>query len=97
MIVKKINPEQTEEDFDMKKLETLLKSEVKKVETAANTFYGRDDCKVTSYGHGAPDEWGWCEVSCEICFNYEDVADHSVTLFVYMPDRRRSYAKVKTW
>lgn len=81
----------------MKKLETLLKSEIKKAETAANKFYGRTDCKVTSYSHGAPNEWGWYEVSCEICFNYEEVADHSVTLFVYMRDRRRSWARVRNW
>ena len=81
----------------MNNLETLLKSEIKKAETAANKFYGRTDCKVTAYSHGGQDELGFYEVSCEIFFNYEEVADHSVTLFVFMPDRRRSFAKVRTW
>ena len=81
----------------MKKLETLLKSEIKKAEAAANKFYGRTDCKVTAYGHSGPDELGFYEVSCEICFSYEEAADHSVTLFVFMPDRRRSFAKVRNW
>lgn len=81
----------------MKKFETLLKSEIKKVEAAANKFYARNDCKVTAYSHGAPDEFGGYEVNCEICFNYEDVADHSVLLYVCMLDRRRSFARVKTW
>lgn len=81
----------------MKSLETLLKSEVKKAETVANKFYGRTDCKVTAWGSNGSDGWGWYEVSCEICFNYEEVADHSVTLFVFMPDRRRSFAKVRNW
>lgn len=82
----------------MKKLDSLLKSEIRKAEAAANKFYGRNDSKVTAYSHGGvPDELGGYEVSCEICFNYENVADHSVLLYVFMPDRRRSFAKVKTW
>ena len=83
----------------MKKFETLLKSEIKKAEAAANKFSGRTDCKVTGYSSRKSDtEFGnWYDCSCEICYNYEEPADFSVDLFVFMDDRRRSFAQVKTW
>lgn len=83
----------------MKQFESLLKSEIKKAETAANKFYGRNDCKVTGYGaHLSSTEFGaWYDVTCEICFNYEERADHDVLVCAFMDDRRRSFAKVKTW
>lgn len=81
----------------MKKFEGLLKSEIKKAEAAANKFFGCNDCKVTGYFHNGADEWGNVTVICEICFNYEERADHDVAVSVIGMDRRRSFAKVKTW
>ena len=81
----------------MKKFETLLKSEIKKAEAAANRFYGRKDCKVTGYSAKRSSiEYGtWYKVRCEICFGYDgDRADNDVTLYVFMDDRRRSFATV---
>lgn len=83
----------------MKKFEGLLKSEIKKAETAANKFFGRNDCKVTGYfARRSSTEFGtWYDVICEICFNYEERADYDVTIAVFMDDRRRSFARIKTW
>lgn len=84
----------------MKKFETLLRSEIKKAETAANKFFGTTNAKVTAYtakpylDNGCGD---WYEVKCEICFGYEEIADYDVIINVFMPDRRRSFAAVKTW
>lgn len=77
----------------------LLKSEIKKAEVAANKFYGRNDCRITGYSsHLAQTEFGvWYDVTCEICFHYEERADHDVLVSVFMDDRRRSFAVVKTW
>ena len=81
----------------MKKFEGLLKSEIKKAETAANKFFGRKDCKVTGYFHSGADEYGNATVICEICFNYEERADYDVSVSVIGMDRRRSFARIKTW
>lgn len=82
----------------MKKFEALLKSEIRKAEKIANDYYGRKDCKVTAYGwkqdENIPDFYN---VKCEICFDYEVRADYDVIVNVFMPDRRRSFAQVKTW
>lgn len=85
----------------MKEFKGLLKSEIKKAETAANKFFGTTNAKVTAYFVGERHEYivrgDWCEVKCEICFDYENRADYDVVINVFMPDRRRSFAKVKTW
>lgn len=83
----------------MKTFENLLKSEIKKAEVAANKFSGRKDCKVTAYSPKRSDtEFGtWYDVDCEICFNYEKAAEFSVCISVFMDDRRRSFATIKTW
>ena len=81
----------------------LMKSEIKKAEAAANKFFNRKDCKVTGYSAKRANIEGlegcgeWYEVKCEICFNYEERADHDVMISVFMDDRRRSFATVKTW
>ena len=82
----------------MKKFDTLLKSEIKKAEAAANKHLNRSDCKVTAYS-SKPSKTtpGFYDVECEICFDYEEVAEISVMVAVFMPDRRRSFATVKTW
>lgn len=77
----------------------LLKSEIKKAETAANKFFNRKDCKVTGYSAklSNTDYGTWYNVTCEICFNYEERADYDVIISVFMDDRRRSFATVKTY
>jgi uncharacterized membrane protein len=76
----------------------MMKSEIKKAETAANKFFGRNDCKVTGY-YAKPSDHseGWYEIQCEICFGYEERAEHDVIVSAMMFDRRRSFATVKTW
>ena len=83
----------------MKKFENMLKSEVRKAEVAANKFFGRNDCKVTGYSvrRCSLDYGTWYDVTCEICFNYEERAERDVVVHVFMDDRRRSYATVKEW
>ena len=82
----------------MKTFESLLKSEVKKAEVLANKFFNRKDCKVTGYSSKRnPDLPDFYDVTCEICFNYEERADYDVVISVFMPDRRRSFATMKTW
>lgn len=82
-----------------KTFETMMKSEIKKAEAAANKFFGRKDCKVTGYSaRPAGDLLGhFYEVTCEICFNYEERADYDVVVSVFMADRRKSFAQVRTW
>lgn len=77
--------------------ENLKKSEIKKAESVANKFFGRNDCKVTGYSAKKSNLEGcgdWYDVQCEICFNYEERADYDVMVFVFMDDRRRSFAKI---
>lgn len=85
----------------MKEFKGLLKSEIKKAETAANKFFGTTNAKVTAYSAKRcmyePIIGDWYEVKCEICFDYENRADYDVVINVFMLDRRRSFAKVKTW
>ena len=77
----------------------LLKSEIRKAEKAANAYSGRNDCKVTGFSAKLSNcDFGtWYDVTCEICFNYEQRADFDVSVSVFMDDRRRSFATVKTW
>lgn len=83
----------------MKEFKGLLKSEIKKAETAANKFYGVNNAKVTGYFVERAEHirGEWYEVKCEICFDYEKRADHDVIVIVAIRDRRCSSAKVKTW
>ena len=64
--------------------ESMKKSEIKKAETAANKFFGRNDCKVTGYSArlSSTDAGTWYDVVCEICFNYEERADYDVIVSV---------------
>lgn len=77
---------------------TLMKSEIKKAETAANKFFGRKDCMVTAY-YAEPSKTcsNVYDVYCEICFGDGDPAEYSVMVSAFMADRRRSFATVKTW
>lgn len=80
--------------------DSLKISEIRKAETAANRYYGRNDCKVTGFSAKRceePDLGDWYEVKCEICFNYEERADRDVVVSCFMSDRRRSFATVRTW
>lgn len=78
----------------------MMKSEIKKAETAANKFFGRNDCKVTGYYaklYSTDFGYTWYEVTCEICFDYEERAECDVVVRALMNDRRRSFATVTAW
>lgn len=78
----------------MKSFEQLLPSEIKKAERCANKALKADNCKVTGYYHdGKIDELGFVLVKCEICHDYEERATVDVELNIFMPDRRRSWAR----
>lgn len=84
----------------MKKIESLLKSEVKKAEAKANKVLGVQDCKVTGYSiRKATYTWSeeWYEAICEICRNYEERAEIDIVINIPAFDRRRSFAVVKEW
>lgn len=79
----------------MKKFETLLKSEIKKIEKFAQERDGKDS-RITGYSaKTTPDEWGFIRVVCEICSNNMNDREDDVVFYVYMPDRRRS--RVFSW
>ena len=78
----------------IKQFDQLLTSEIKKAESVANKHYGRKDCKVTGYSVKRSEIRDFYDVRCEICFHYEDRADKDVTISVFMPDRRRSFASI---
>ena len=79
--------------------DSMKKSEIKKAEAAANKFFGRKDCKVTGYSAklSTTDAGTWYDVTCEICFNYEERAECDVVVSAFMDDRRRSFATVHPW
>lgn len=75
----------------MKKFDGLLKSEIKRVEKFAQKRDGRDS-RLTGYGyHETEGATGFITVRCEICSNDMRDRERDVTLFVYIPDRRRSF------
>lgn len=75
----------------MKKFKGLLRSEIKKVEKFAQKRDGKDS-RLTSYGyHETEDAMGFIPVKCEICSNDMQDRERDVTIFVYIPDRRRSF------
>lgn len=75
----------------MKKFESLLKSEVKKIERFAQKRDGKDS-RVTGYSaKSTPNEWGFVDVYCEICSNDMTEREADVHFIVYMDDRRRSF------
>lgn len=76
-----------------KQFTQLLTSEIKKAEKAANEFLGCNGCELTGYSYGNEDNLGFVDVKCEICHASGRRADVEVEVSVYMPDRRRSFAK----
>lgn len=75
----------------MKGFAGLLRSEIKKVESFAKKRDGRDS-RITGYGyHEAKDAEGFLVVKCEICSNDMRDREDDVSIFVYIPDRRRSF------
>lgn len=75
----------------MKKFEGLLRGEIKKVESFAQKRDGKDS-RITGYGYheteGARD---YIAVKCEICSNDMRDREHDVILYVFVPDRRKSF------
>lgn len=75
----------------MKGFDGLLRSEIKKVESFAKKR-DRRDSRITGYGyHEAKDAEGFLVVKCEICSNDMKDREDDVSIFVYIPDRRRSF------
>lgn len=75
----------------MKKFEGLLRGEIKKVESFAQKRDGKDS-RITGYGYheteGARD---YITVKCEICSNDMRDRERDVVLYVFVPDRRKSF------
>lgn len=80
-----------------KEFDGLLKSEVKKLERAANKLTGFDDCKVTAYGSKVTRPFDFdpdavfVEVNAEICRGYEVVVPCIIQMSIPMFDRRKSF------
>lgn len=75
----------------MKKFDGLLKSEIKKVEKFAQKRDGKDS-RLTGYGyHETEGASSYITVKCEICSNDMRDRERDVVVFVYVPDRRRSF------
>lgn len=75
----------------------LLKSEIQKIESAANKISGFKNCKVTGYGASITHpfdfdpEVTFVEVDAEICRDYEERVDCVVHMSIPMFDRRKSW------
>lgn len=75
----------------MKSFENILPSEIKKVERFAQKRDGKDS-RVTGYSSSAcVDDQGLVKVRCEICSNNMTQREDDVVMFVFLPDRRRSF------
>lgn len=75
----------------MKKFENLLKSEIAKIEKAAQKRDNKDS-RITGWSaKRIPNERGFVEVTCEICSNNMTEREDDILFCVYMPDRRRSF------
>ena len=80
-----------------KEFEGLLKSEVKKIERAANKLTGFTDCKCTAYGSKVTRPFDFdpdavfVDIEAEICRNYEDVVPCIIQMSIPMFDRRKSF------
>ena len=75
----------------MKKFDGLLRSEIKKVEKFAQKRDGKDS-RLTGYGyHETEGAIGFITVKCEICSNDMRDRERDVILYVFVPDRRKSF------
>jgi hypothetical protein len=78
----------------MKKFDSLLKSEIVKIEKAAQKRDNKDS-RITGYSaKSIPNEWGFIDVTCEICSNNMTEREEDILFCVYMPDRRRSFVAI---
>lgn len=76
---------------NIKKFEGLRAGEIKKIERFVQKRDGRDS-HVTGYGYNSvPDEMGFVKVRCEICSNDMEIRERDVIMYIYVPDRRRSF------
>ena len=75
----------------MKKFEGLLRSEIKKVEKFAQKRDSKDS-RITGYSyHDTEDAMGFITIKCEICSNDMLDRERDVILYVFVPDRRKSF------
>lgn len=76
---------------NIKKFESLRASEIKKIERFAQKRDSKDS-RVTGYSYNpVPGEMGFVKVRCEICSNDMEDRERDVIMYVYVPDRRRSF------
>lgn len=75
----------------MKKFNGLTKGEIKKVEKFAQKRDGKDSRATGASYNGTPDELGFIEVRFEICSNDMTEREDDVVMFIFVPDRRRSF------
>lgn len=74
----------------MKEFDSLLKSEIKKINKAAQKRDNTDSV-ITGYSYNVVDEFGNLEVTCEICSNNMETRMDDLIFTVFMSDRRRSF------
>ena len=75
----------------MKGFDGLLRSEIKKVEKFAQKRDGKES-RLTGYGyHETEGAIGFITVKCEICSNDMRDRERDVILYVFVPDRRKSF------
>lgn len=75
----------------MKKFNGLTKGEIKKVEKFAQKRDGKDSQVTGASYNETPDELGFIKVRFEICSNNMTEREDDVVMFVFVPDRRRSF------
>lgn len=75
----------------MKGFDGLLRSEIKKVEKFAQKRDGKDSALTGYYYNETPDEFGFVTVKCEICSNNAKNRERDVILYVFVPNRRKSF------
>lgn len=77
--------------LNTRKFENLLPSEIKRVERFAS-LRDNKDCRVTGFSYTStltdPD---WAVVRCEVCSNNMEDRENDVVIYVFLPDRRRSF------
>lgn len=77
--------------IEMKSFENLLRSEVRRVERFAQRRDGKDS-RLTGYSSSTcVDDMGFVKVRCEICSNDMTNREDDVVMYVFLPDRRRSF------
>lgn len=79
----------------MKNFEGLLKSEIKKAERLATRANNGVATKMTGCHYSLAEEnYGFIDVTCEMCSNDMEVREKDVVVHVCLFDRRRSFVTI---